>query len=273
MIDIRPSGDNQYTFEDLLEIMAALRSEEGCPWDREQDHTSLKNAAVEEAYELVEAINNKDNKNIQEELGDLLLQVVFHSQIAGEAGTFSLGDVIDGIASKLVFRHPHVFGSEEVEDAQEVLHNWDALKLKEKAITSVTQDIKQVPLALPAMIKSRKVQKKVAKVGFDFASTEEVMSKMDEELAELRSALALGDAQGIEEEFGDLLFNMVNLSRFLGLNPENTLTNALEKFITRFEGIENLATASNKDLTALSPVELDNLWNTIKRTNSRVSDC
>ena len=273
MITLTPSGDNQYTFEDLVAIMAALRSEDGCPWDREQDHASIKNAVVEEAYELVEAINNKDNKNIREELGDLLLQVVFHSQLAHEYGTFNLADVIDGIASKLIYRHPHVFASTEVADAKEVLHNWDELKLKEKAITSVSQDIRQVPLALPAMIKSRKVQKKVAKVGFDFASTEDVLLKMDEELAELRLSLGLGDVDGVEEEFGDLLFNMVNLSRFLGLNPENTLTNALEKFITRFEGVENLAKASHKELSALSAEELDELWRTIKSTDNRDSDC
>ena len=272
MITLTPSGD-KYTFEDLVAIMAALRSEEGCPWDREQDHASIKNAAVEEAYELVEAINNKDNKNIKEELGDLLLQVVFHSQMASEFGTFDLEEVVDGIASKLVYRHPHVFASAEVENADEVLHNWDELKLKEKAITTVSEDIRQVPIALPAMIKSRKVQKKVAKVGFDFANTDDVLSKMDEELGELKSALALGDLQGVEEEFGDLLFNMVNLSRFLGLNPENTLTNALEKFITRFEGVENLAKASHKELSALSADELDELWTTIKLTDNRNSDC
>lgn len=272
MITLIPSGD-KYTFEDLVAIMAALRSEEGCPWDREQDHASIKNSVVEEAYELVEAINNKDNKNIKEELGDLLLQVVFHSQMAHEFGTFDLEEVIDGIAAKLIYRHPHVFASVEVEDAKEVLHNWDELKLKEKAITSVSEDIRQVPLALPAMIKSRKVQKKVAKAGFDFANTEEVLVKMYEEMSELRSALDSEDLAGVEEEFGDLLFNMVNLSRFLGLNPENTLTNALEKFITRFEGVENLAKASHKELSAFTADELDEFWNTIKLTDGRDSDC
>lgn len=272
MISIEPSGE-QYTFEDLRKIMALLRGEGGCPWDREQTHDSIKHAAVEEAYELLEAINNKDTANICEELGDLLLQVVFHSRIGEEEGSFELKDVIDSIASKLVYRHPHVFGTVEVDNAHEVLKNWDELKLKEKSITSVTEDIKQVPKALPAMTKSRKVQKKAAKVGLDFENIEDVMKKMEEETTELNEAIGSGDIEAIEEEYGDLLFNMVNLSRFLSLNPENALTNALEKFITRFEGVERLAVAEDKDLAGLSPKELDHLWQTIKLTNSRVSDC
>ncbi len=268
MIHIEPSGP-QYTFEDFKKIVAVLRSDEGCPWDREQDHESMKNAAVEEAYELLEAINNQDVANIREELGDLLLQVVFHSQLGEEAGTFNLCDVIDSISSKLVYRHPHVFASVKVTGSEEVLENWDALKLKEKEIHSVTDDLKQVPKALPAMIRSRKVQKKAAKTGFDFENVEAVFVKMTEETAELKEAMKLKDEQAVEEEFGDLLFNMVNLSRFLGLNPENALTNALEKFINRFEGVENLAIARNEELSALSAEEMNHLWEKVKMTNNR----
>lgn len=272
MIKIEPSG-RHYTFEDLLKIMEVLRSDEGCPWDREQDHGSIKNAAVEEAYELLEAINNKDTDNIREELGDLLLQVVFHSQMAKEEGTFNIDEVIDGIASKLIYRHPHVFGTEEVSGSGEVLKNWDELKLKEKAITSVSEDMKKVPIALPAMTRARKVQKKAAKVGMDFETTEHVVAKIHEEMEELHHAMVSGNKEAIEEEFGDLVFGIVNLSRFLDLNPENSLTNALEKFITRFEGIENLAKARHSKLSDLSAAQLDDLWEAIKSSNDRDSDC
>lgn len=268
MIEMAPSG-NKYTFEELIEIVRLLRSDEGCPWDKEQDNNSIKYAAVEEAYELLEAINNTDVENIREELGDLLLQVVFHSQIGADEETFSLEDVIDGIASKLVFRHPHVFSTVYVANANEVLLNWEELKLKEKAITSTTEDMKKVPLALPSQIRARKVQKKAAKAGMDFECIEDVFGKVEEEIGELKEAMALGDVTAIEDEFGDLLFGMVNLSRFLDLNPENALTNALEKFITRFEGIENLAKASGNELSDLSSAQLDQLWETIKKTNNR----
>ena len=260
---------SKYSFEELVEIVRLLRSDKGCPWDQEQDHKSMKYAAVEEAYELMEAIDNMDLDNLREELGDLMLQVVFHSQIGSEEGTFTLEDVIDGIASKLVYRHPHVFSTTEVANANEVLHNWEALKLKEKDITSTTEDMKKVPLALPAQIRARKVQKKAAKAGMDFERIEDVFEKVDEEIGELKEAIELGDPRAIEDEFGDLLFGMVNLSRFLSLNPENALTNALEKFITRFEGIENLAKASDKELSDLSPEQLDKMWETIKMIDNR----
>lgn len=273
MIDLQPSAAGRYTYEDLVAIVSILRSDEGCPWDREQTHDSIKYAAVEEAYELMEAINNLDQANLQEELGDLLLQVLFHSQIGKEAGHFTLEDVVHGIAAKLVYRHPHVFGTVAVKDAHEVLTNWDELKKKEKAITSVAHDLKQVPKALPAQIRARKVQKKAAKAGAEFEHMDQVFDKVQEEIEELKEALTNGDASAIEEEFGDILFGMVNLSRFLGLNPENALTNAVEKFITRFEGIENLAKARNQELSALSADEFDVLWEAVKSTNNRSGDC
>ena len=262
-----------YTYEELVQIIATLRGENGCPWDREQTHETVKFAAVEEAYELMEAINNKDDKNMAEELGDLLLQVLFHGQIASEIGSFSMADVIDGIAQKLVFRHPHVFGSVEVENSGEVSVNWDELKIQEKNIQSVSEDLKQVPKSLPALIRSKKIQKKAAKVGYEFKDVKQVLNKVVEELDELKDAIDQRDEQGISEEFGDLLFTMVNLSRFLDLNPEISLTNSLEKFINRFEGAEKRAKASNSELSEMTPSELDELWLTIKETNSRESDC
>ena len=273
MIEIKPSDNGSYSFEDLLAIVEALRSDEGCPWDREQDHESVKLAAVEEAYELVEAINNGDTANMTEELGDLLLQVIFHSQMASEAGTFRINHVIDGIASKLIYRHPYVFATEEVADSEEVLKNWDELKLKEKDIQSHSENLKQVPKAFPALLRAKKVQKKAAKAGMEFENTEQVLEKVQEELDELKVSLTKGCKHAVEEEFGDLLFSMVNLSRFLAINPENSLTNAVEKFITRFEGVENLAKASNRELSAMSAATLDELWEAVKTSNNRENDC
>jgi len=264
MIRIEKKG-NTYTFEDLLHIMSILRSEEGCPWDREQDHISIKNAVIEEAYELVEAINKNDLTNLKEELGDLLLQVVFHSQIGKEAATFTIEDVVDGIVEKLIRRHPHVFENEQADDSEAVLDQWDKIKLQEKSITTVTEDLRQVPKVLPALIKATKVQKKVGKIGFDFPDIDSAFSKLTEETQELMDAYENKDLKAIEEELGDLLFSVVNISRFLGLNPENALTNALEKFINRFEGIENLAISRGQDIGQINLAQMDALWNEVKK--------
>ncbi|PKM67228.1 MAG: nucleoside triphosphate pyrophosphohydrolase [Firmicutes bacterium HGW-Firmicutes-2] len=254
-----------YTFEDLLEIMSLLRSEEGCPWDREQDHVSIKNAVIEEAYELVEAINKNDLTNLKEELGDLLLQVVFHSQIGKEAATFTIEEVVDGIVEKLIRRHPHVFDTILAPDSETVLDQWDKIKLDEKSITTITEDLRQVPKALPALIKATKVQKKVGKIGFDFPDIYSALDKLTEEAQELMEAYENRDMKAIEEELGDLLFSVVNISRFLGLNPENALTNALEKFINRFEGIENLAISSGQDMSQMDLAQMDALWREVKK--------
>lgn len=264
MINIVKKGDT-YSFEDLLEVMAILRSEEGCPWDREQDHVSIKNAVIEEAYELVEAINKNDLSNLKEELGDLLLQVVFHSQIGKEAETFTIDEVVDGIVQKLLRRHPHVFDTVLAEDSETVLDQWDKIKLEEKSITTVTQDLRQVPKALPALIKAAKVQKKVGKIGFDFPDFHSAFGKLTEEAQELMEAYENKDLKAIEEELGDLLFSVVNISRFLGLNPENALTNALEKFINRFEGIENLAVSRGQDISQMGLAQMDALWSEVKK--------
>ena len=269
MKKIEPGEDRRYTYENLLEVMAILRSENGCPWDREQDHKSLAFSTIEEAYELVEAINNEDMDNLREELGDVLLQVVFHSQIAKEDGRFDMTDVTHGITSKLIHRHPHVFSDTSVENSEEVLKNWDEIKLKEKAISSTTEDVKKVPKALPSLIRAAKVQKKVAKVGFEFDEIGQVWGKVEEEMLEVKEAILAQDQDHVDEEFGDLLFSIVNLSRFLRVNPENALTNAVEKFINRFEGVENLAKSREMRLSELSLEELDALWDEVKMFNSR----
>lgn len=272
-----------YTFEDFLRVVKALRSKDGCPWDLEQTHDSIKDAVVEEAYELKEAIINEDLPNLKEELGDLLLQVVLHSQIGDDEGTFNIDDVTDGIVEKMIRRHPHVFEQEEslmpehsdsVEEGQrissgQVLDNWDEIKLREKQLHTITDDMRQVAKVLPSLIRSRKVQKKAAKVGFDFPVWQDAYAKVEEEILELKEAIISDNSSHIEEEFGDLLFAIVNISRFLALNPENALTNATEKFINRFEGVETLANTRDLDLKDMSLAQLDALWDEVKISHKK----
>lgn len=254
-----------YTFDELMNIIRRLRGKDGCPWDREQTHESLKSALIEEAYEAVEAINNKDNENLCEELGDVLLQVVMHAAIAEEMKEFAIEDVITAECNKMIHRHPHVFGDAVVSDAQSVLKNWDEIKSKEKNHKNTSESILSIPKALPANIRAEKVQKKAAKTGFDFESYEQVLDKVYEELEELKQAKEIGNMEDIEEEFGDLMFTVVNLSRFLHLNAENSLTNATNKFINRFVSVECLAEQDGKHLKEMSIEEMDALWGRIKR--------
>ena len=240
---------DKYTYDDLLKIIKYLRSEQGCTWDREQTHKSLRICLIEEAYEVVQAINKNDDNNLREELGDVLLQIVFHSDIAESEKRFSMAEVIDGICKKMIRRHPHVFGNEEADTSQKVEQQWDEIKKGEKDFKTVTDELKSVPEAFPALIRAAKVQKKAAKVGFDFEDIDEVIEKVEEELIELKAAKDTSNLADIEEEFGDLLFTMVNLSRFFKINAENSLTNAIEKFITRFEGVELLVNEEGKELS------------------------
>ncbi len=264
MYKIEKSG-SYYTYDDLVEVMSHLRSEEGCPWDREQDHKSLKVTTLEEAYEVVEAINMEDDENLIEELGDLLLQVVFHAQIAGDEARFTMNEVTDTIVKKLIRRHPHVFSTTDVKDAEEVTVNWDAIKRAEKDHKTVSDELKSVPKALPALVRAGKVQKKAARIGFDFPDWSEAFKKVEEETMELHKALQNMDKPRIEEEFGDLLFSIVNVSRFLEVNPENSLTNTIEKFINRFEGVETLAKSRGLELSDMNLSEMDALWDEVKR--------
>ena len=256
--------EKKYTFDDFMNIIRQLRSENGCPWDREQTHESLKSCMIEEAYETIEAINNDDPENLCEELGDVLLQVALHTVIAEEKGEFKIEDVIDSECKKMIHRHPHVFGNVPVKDTETVLKNWDDLKRIEKNQKKVSESILSIPKALPANIRAEKVQKKAAKVGMDFESYEQVLGKVYEELEELKKAREIGHMEDIQEEFGDLIFTVVNLSRFLQLNAENSLTNATNKFINRFVDVECLAEQEGKHLWELSIAELDALWGRIK---------
>lgn len=261
-------GKSSYEFEDLLTVMTILRSDQGCPWDREQTHESIKMDTIEEAYELVEAINNEDHENIKEELGDLLLHVAFHSQIAKDEKRYSVDDVIQGIVTKMIRRHPHVFSNTTANNSEEVLVNWESIKEVEKKNPSISEEMDMVPKALPALIRARKVQKKAAKVGFDFEDGKEAFKKVHEEVAELEEAMDSGNQAHIDEEYGDLLFAIVNISRFFGLNAEMSLTNATEKFINRFRDVEEQANSQGKKLSEMTLKEMDQLWNKCK-TNQK----
>ncbi|HOM03267.1 MAG TPA: nucleoside triphosphate pyrophosphohydrolase [Acetivibrio sp.] len=254
----------KYTFDDLLEIMKLLRSENGCPWDREQNHETLKKYLIEETYEVLEVIDLNDKKRLCDELGDLLLQIVFHAQIASEDNEFDMNDVITGICRKMVQRHTHVFGTDKADTAEEVLTNWEEIKKKEKGMKSQTEVLKDVPSNLPALMRSYKVQQKASQVGFDWKDTDSVFEKVYEEINELRDVYKSKDVARINDELGDVLFSIVNLSRFLKVQPELALMGSITKFIERFEFIEKEAAKSGKTLTEMSLEEMDELWKMAK---------
>lgn len=253
----------KYTYEDLLEIMRILRCPEGCVWDREQDHKSIRRSFIEETYEAVEAIDNDDPVLLQEELGDVLLQVVFHAQIEAEAGRFTMDDVADGICKKMIYRHPHVFGSVEVKNSDDVLTNWDALKQKEKHQKSTTETLESVARSLPGLIRAEKVQHKAAKVGFDWDEVSGALDKVREETAEVACAID-GDGDP-SEELGDLLFAVVNVARFLKTDPEDAINRTTDKFIRRFAQVEQAAKDVGRSLSEMSLAEMDALWDAAKQ--------
>jgi len=252
---------NGYTCNDLEEIMAILRSENGCPWDREQTHSSIKRNFIEEVYEAVEAIETDDPALLCEELGDVLLQVVFHAQMAKEAARFSFDDVVSGICKKLILRHPHIFSDTKVSGTSEVLANWEDIKNASKDVHTVTESMERVAKPLPALIRAEKVQAKAQKAGFDFPSLQDALDKVEEETLELRSA---PDREESLSEYGDLLFSVVNLSRFLDCDPEATLTSATNKFIDRFSKVEEAVLLSGRKLPDVPLAELEAYWQAAK---------
>ena len=255
--------DPRFTpLEQLLRIMARLRAPDGCPWDREQNHASLRQSVIEEAYEVAAAINSGDDANLREELGDLLLQVVFHSQMAGEEGRFVFDDCVRSIVEKLVRRHPHVFGSENAADSDAVLTRWEEIKRAEKGVKAASA-LDGISEGLPGLMRAEKVQKRAAKVGFDWSEVPPVIAKVREELAELEEAI--GDPDKVEDELGDLLFAVVNLSRKLKVDGEVALQRATDKFSTRFRGVESLARERGLALDTMTLAELDALWDEVKR--------
>lgn len=256
----------RYDFFDLVEIVRLLRSPGGCPWDREQTHESIRRNILEEAYEAAEAIDTGNAELLCEELGDVLMQVVFHARMEEEAGGFSMDSVTDGICRKLISRHPHVFGDLSVSGSEEVLVNWDQLKRKEKGQATTTSAMDSVARSLPALWRAEKIQSKAAKLGFDWPDVQGALDKLEEEVRELKSAAAgAGDP---EEELGDLLFSAVNTSRFLGVDPEAALGSACDKFISRFRYVESAAARSGKNLSAMTLSEMDRLWDEAKRLNN-----
>jgi len=250
-------------FQKLVEIIEKLRSEKGCPWDRVQTHDTLKRYLLEETYELIEAIEKKDDKAIKEELGDLLLQIVLHSQIAKEDGKFNIDDVIEKICKKMISRHPHVFGEAYFETPEEVINQWDERKRQEgKLSCSILEGI---PIALPSLLRAYKIQSRVSKVGFDWDSVQGIFSKIEEEIKELKNAIKSGDKDKMEEEIGDLLFSVVNLARFLKIDPEGALRKTNRKFEERFKKLEKLAQQKGRSLKDMSLSEMDSLWDEIKK--------
>lgn len=262
MIDFKQKEN--YDIYDLIKIMELLRSENGCPWDREQNHESIRSNVIEEAYEVADAIDSGSKEMLVEELGDLLLQVVFHARMDEEAGGFNFDDVCDGICKKLVYRHPHVFGDTDADTSDQVLKNWDALKKKEKKQESFTDTLNSVPKAFPALMRSQKVQKRAARAGFDFDNISDVYDKVAEEMVELSDADTLNDSKKVFEEYGDLLFSVVNLARFLNIDAEEALAASTDKFISRFEKVEQLAIERGIDMPNTPITELDKLWDQAK---------
>lgn len=244
----------------LVELMARLRGPNGCPWDRKQTTESLKPFLIEETYEVVDALDEGDPGKIKEELGDLLFQIIFHAQLAREQGHFTIEDVIAANMEKMIRRHPHVFGNEKAETAAEVLANWEEIKKKEKGNDQRKSILEGVPRSMPSLIRAHKLQEKVAKVGFDWNRLDDALPKLDEEIAEFKESLRSENAAKIEEEFGDILFTLVNLSRFLQVDPEQALHKTISKFIRRFRHIEESAADAGKSLKDMTLDEMETLW-------------
>ena len=273
-------------FTKVVELMATLRAQDGCPWDRKQTHESLKPYLLEEAYEVIETIDQRDTQKLREELGDVLLQVLFHSQIAAEAGFFTVEDVIETLATKLIRRHPHVFATgnqaEQVSNSEQVLAQWEDIKRAEREAAGNTQSaLDGVPKTLPALLRAYQIQARAARVGFDWpesdAGLEQILGKVAEEIGELREALAPSLAkmesepnqpdtnEEIENELGDLLFSLVNLARFLKTNPEDALRRATNRFIDRFHLVEAQAAEKGRSLKDMTLAEMDELWDEAKQ--------
>ncbi|MEF2920170.1 MAG: nucleoside triphosphate pyrophosphohydrolase [Acutalibacteraceae bacterium] len=255
---------DKYTFDDLVQIVKILRAPGGCPWDREQDHHSIRREFIEETYEVIEAIDTEDTELLKEELGDVLLQVVFHTDIEDDKGTFNIDDVADDICKKMIIRHPHVFSDVTAENTEQVLTNWDKIKMQTKSQKSQSEVLGSISKALPSLMRSQKIQQKAAKVGFDWENVDGALDKLDEEISELKQAIIQGNQAHIEEELGDVLFSTVNISRFVKTDSEKALYNACEKFISRFSKVEKLANERNINMAEAGLEVLDKLWDEAK---------
>ncbi|MBP6965441.1 MAG: nucleoside triphosphate pyrophosphohydrolase [Armatimonadetes bacterium] len=252
-------------FEKLVEIIARLRGPDGCPWDREQTSESIKPNLLEETYEVLEAIDNRDPDELRSELGDLMMQAVFHARFSAERGEFDIGDSLRSINEKLIRRHPHVFGEAEVAGSDEVLHNWEEIKRAEKGNENRTSILDGVPKAMPALARAMEISKKAAKAGFEWPDLDAVVAKMEEETGELKAELAAGDRGRILEEIGDLLFTVVNVARWKGVDPEDALRVMVERFSDRFRRMERAARDAGRRIEDMSIAEMDAVWDRVKR--------
>ena len=264
-----PDDRSQITedFAKLCDIVAKLRAPDGCPWDREQTNQSLLPALIEEVYEAAEAARAQDNAHFREELGDLLLLIVMHAQIARETGRFDIDEVIEQVSDKLIRRHPHVFGMSEARDSGAVLKQWEAIKREEKNADS--HFLASLPKALPALVRAQNAQSKAARVNFDWAALRDVMAKVEEELSETKEAIRSRQEQRIEDEIGDLLFTVVNLARKCKIDAETALQSATDKFVTRFNRLEDELKTRRKKLGDVELAEMDAIWNDIKANTQR----
>lgn len=258
---------DSYNVYDLVEVIRKLRSPGGCPWDIEQTHHSIRQNLIEETYEVIEAIDKDDTELLKEELGDVLLQVVFHSIIEEEQSSFNIDDVADGVCKKMIIRHPHVFADVKADTTEQVLKNWDAIKMQTKSQNTQSEVLDGISRSLPALMRSQKIQQKAAKVGFDWYNVDGALDKLAEEVNELKEAIQEDNSTHIEEELGDVLFSVVNVSRFVKADAEKALYNACEKFISRFSKMEKLANEENIKIQETSLEALDELWEKAKRMN------
>jgi len=249
-------------FARLLEIMTELRAK--CPWDKEQTFESLRTLTIEETYELADAIIKDDKKEIRKELGDILLHIVFYSEMASETGDFDIYDVCKGLCEKLIYRHPHIFADVEANDSETVMQNWEQLKLKEKGGNKTV--LSGVPTSLPAMIKAHRIQDKARSVGFDWEEREQVWAKVQEEIDEFKAEVAAMDKDKMEAEFGDLLFSLINAARLFDINPENSLERTNKKFISRFNYLESKTISQGRDLKTMTLSEMDEIWDEAKKS-------
>lgn len=264
-----PAKPDRHSLEPLVAIMAQLRGENGCPWDKEQTHQTLRRYLIEETYEAIEAIDQADWGELCNELGDILLQVVFHAQLASEADRFNIDDVVRAICDKMIRRHPHVFGNAEARDVDAVLKRWDQIKSAERKDAQARSVLDGIPSGLPALMFANEVQKRAARVGFDWPGPDGPLAKVEEELAEVRSALAEGSSDTVRREWGDLLFSLVNVARHLNIDAEQALRESTHKFIRRFQQVEQALRSRGQDPASLPLQVLDELWEQAKADETR----
>lgn len=255
---------SEYNLDDLISIMRILRSPNGCPWDKVQTHKSIRDNFIEETYEAVEAIDTEDSVLLKEELGDVLMQIIFHTLMEEEQGRFNFDSVCDGVCKKLIIRHPHIFSDTTAETPEEVLKNWDNIKMEEKSQATFSDSVDSVAKSLPSLIRAQKVQKRASKAGMDFPSIDDAFDKISEETEELKQAVSSNDKDKLSDELGDLLFSVVNVARFLKVDSEHALYDATDKFATRFRKVETLCTERGIDMKTADISLIDSLWEEVK---------